>query len=73
MSAQIIDANGRPAQLYQRNTWESGACEACAEEKLTEAAGWVTGSNGIMISPVAGWATLAAGIFLGFLLFRGTK
>jgi hypothetical protein len=71
MSAQIIEKDGRPAQLYHTNTWESGACSACADEKLSEAAGWISGSNGYNVYPTMGWGTLAAGVVLGYLIFKG--
>ena len=73
MSSQIIEKDGRPAQLFQQNTWESGACAACADEKITEAAGWVSGSGHFNAYPSIGWGTLAAGVVLGYLLFRGRR
>lgn len=71
MSAQIIEQDGRPAQLYQRNTWESGqkgGCSACQES-----AGWVSPYGAGMNYGGLPWAGLIAGIFIGFFLYRSAK
>tara|TARA_R110002110_G_scaffold3011_1_gene15181 strand:+ start:355 stop:579 length:225 start_codon:yes stop_codon:yes gene_type:complete len=74
MATTIIEKDGRPVQLYQNNTWESGACDACADVGISESAGWVNpGMLGSGAYPAIGWATLGFGLLLGYFLFRGGK
>ena len=65
MATTIIEKDGKPVQIYK----ESGACKACA----TESGGWVSPmSLGYSDAPVMYWGALAAGLAMGYFLFRGT-
>ena len=65
MATTIIEKDGKPVQIYN----ETGACKAC----VPESGGWVNPmALGYSDAPAMYWGTLAAGLFLGYLLFRGT-